>query len=237
MKGGQWMPHRNISKSVIKRLPVYLRILDSLIRRDVEIISSRELSNESGFTAEQIRKDLAYFGAFGTRGTGYNTVFLREKVLKIIGLDQKTNIIVIGAGHLGNALTRYNSSKNPYVNIVAVFDRDPQVIGQRINNIDVLPVEKAPELIKRHNIKVAIITVTANEAQDVVDSIVECGIKAILNFAPAKLHAPEGVHVHNADLTIELQSLIYYSSAEEERLLRLQQEAEDGKSQKMLSLE
>ncbi len=231
------MPNRDISKSVIKRLPVYLRILDNLIRRDVEIISSKELSLESGFTAEQIRKDLAYFGAFGTRGTGYNTAYLREKILKIIGLDKKTNIIVIGAGHLGTALTRYNASKNPYVNIVAVFDKDPHLIGQKINQIEVLPVEKLHDVIKRHMIKVAIIAVPANEAQEAVDGIVKQGITAILNFAPAKLHVPEGVHVHNADLTIELQSLIYYCSAEEERLSRLRHETGEPKSSKMLSLD
>ncbi|MEW5785627.1 MAG: redox-sensing transcriptional repressor Rex [Bacillota bacterium] len=231
------MPNRNISKSVIKRLPVYLRILDNLIRRDIEIISSKDLSNESGFTAEQIRKDLAYFGAFGTRGTGYNTSFLREKILKIIGLDKKTNVIVIGAGHLGTALTRYNDVKNPYVNIVAVFDRDPHLIGERIGNIPVLSVNEAPELIKKYNIKVAIITVPAEEAQQAVDGITSCGVKAILNFAPAKLHVPEGIHVFNADLTMELQSLIYYSSAEEERLSRMSQEFDDAKSPKLLTLD
>ncbi len=231
------MNSRNVSKTVIKRLPVYLRILDNLIRRDVEIVSSRELSLESGFSAEQIRKDLAYFGAFGTRGTGYNTNFLREKLLKIIGLDQKTKIIVIGAGHLGTALTRYNAVKNPYVDIVAAFDRDPHVIGQKIYDIEVLPFEQAYGIIREHNIKVALITVPADSAQEVVDEVVENGVTAILNFAPAKLHAPEGVHIHNSDLTIELQSLIYYSTAEEERLSRLKQGAEEAKSQKMLKLE
>lgn len=231
------MTSRNISKTVIKRLPVYLRILDNLILRDVEIVSSRELSLESGFSAEQIRKDLAYFGAFGTRGTGYNTTFLRDKLLKIIGLDQKTKIIVIGAGHLGTALTRYNAVKNPYVDIVAIFDRDRGVIGQKIRQIRVLPFEQAPGIIMKHNIKVALIAVPAASAQGVVDEIIKHGITAILNFAPAKLHAPEGVHIQNSDLTIDLQSLIYYSTAEEERLSRLQQESEEAKSQKMLKLD
>lgn len=231
------MPHRSAPKSVIKRLPIYLRILDNLVRRDVEIISSRELSNESGFTAEQIRKDLAYFGAFGTRGTGYNTNFLREKILKIIGLDQKTDIVVIGAGHLGMALARYNSSKNPYVTIKGLFDNDPEIIGQKIGQIEVLSYDKVSALIKDHNIKVAILTVPADAAQKVVDEIVSLGIIAILNFTPAKLRVPEGVQVQNADLTIELQSLIYYSTAEEERLARLKRELEQEKSQKMLSLD
>lgn len=223
------MPNRNISKSVIKRLPIYLRILDQLIRRDVEMISSKELSNESGFTAEQIRKDLAYFGAFGTRGAGYNTLFLREKIIKIIGLDSITDTIVIGAGNLGTALTRYNLTKNPYVNVVAAFDKNPNLIGKQIDNLEVLPIEKAPEVIKEYGIKVCLITVPANAAQEVADLVVKHGVKAILNFAPAKLSVPEGVHVHNADLTIELQSLIYYSSAEEERLTRVAREAKDKK--------
>ncbi len=231
------MPNRSISKSVIKRLPIYLRILDQLIRREVEIISSKELSNESGFTAEQIRKDLAYFGAFGTRGSGYNTVFLREKIIKIIGLDSVTDTIVIGAGNLGTALTRYNLTKNPYVNVVAVFDKNPDLIGKKIHNIEVLPIEKSPEIIKKHGIKVCLISVPGDSAQEVADLVVEHGVKAILNFAPVKLSVPEGVHVHNADLTIELQSLIYYSSAEEERLTRLKKEMKDSHSSKSFTHE
>jgi len=231
------MPDRNISKSVIKRLTVYLRILDQLIRRDVEMISSKELSNETGFTAEQIRKDLAYFGAFGTRGAGYNTVFLREKLMKIIGLDRKTDIIVVGAGNLGTALTRYNSIKNPYVSIAAVFDKDPRLVGNRIFDVEVLPIDQAPGLIKEKGIKVCLITVPAQEAQEVADMVADSGVKAILNFAPVKLTVPEDVHVHNADLTIELQSLIYYTSAEEERKIRLQQEMKDGKPAKTFPIE
>lgn len=205
------MSRKNAPKSVIKRLPVYLRILDNLIRRDVEIISSRVLSEETGFTAEQIRKDLAYFGAFGTRGTGYNTSYLREKLLRIIGLDKQTKLIVIGLGHLGKALTRYNVTKNPYVKIVATFDANPDEVGSEIEGIKVQPMENIPQVIKDNNVKVAMITVPADVAQSVVDNLINNGINAILNFAPTKLRVPDYVHVHNADLTIELQSLIYYS--------------------------
>ena len=224
------MSYRNVPKSVVKRLPIYLRILDNLVRRDIEIISSRNLSNESGFTAEQIRKDLAHFGAFGRRGTGYNTVFLREKILKIIGLDQKTNIVVFGAGHLGKALTRYNALKNPYVNIVAVFDKDPQTIGEKIEDIEVYDYGQAASIIRNNKIKVALIAVPAEAAQVVVDDILQYGITAILNLAPAKLHVPEHVRVHNVDLTIELQSLIYYSTAEDERMERLHRELAEEES-------
>ncbi len=226
------MPARNISKSVIKRLPVYLRILDQLIQRRVDMVSSKELSAESGFTAEQIRKDLAYFGAFGTRGAGYNTVYLREKIKKIIGLDKKIDTIVIGAGNLGTALTRYNSSKNPYVNVTAAFDHDSRLVGKRIDGIEILDVNEAPQFITENGIKVAVIAVPAAAAQEAVDLVTRHGIKAILNFAPVKLNVPEDVHVHNADLTIELQSLIYYSSAEEERNERLKKETKAKKTLK-----
>jgi redox-sensing transcriptional repressor len=235
--GDLLMTGQNISKSVIKRLPVYLRILDQLINRKIEMISSKELSGESGFTAEQIRKDLAYFGAFGTRGAGYNTEYLREKIIRIIGLDKVIDTIVIGAGNLGTALTRYNSTKNPYVNVIGVFDRDVRLIGKKIGNIDIYSIEEIHSFIATHEIKVAIIAVPAIAAQEVADLLTGLGVKAILNFAPAKLNVPIGVQVHNADLTIELQSLIYYSSAEEERVKRLKQEVKATKSPKTLLLE
>ena len=213
------MPYRHAPKSVIKRLPIYLRILDNLIRRDIEIISSKELSEETGFTAEQIRKDLAFFGAFGTRGTGYNATYLRDKILKIIGLHKRTSVIVVGAGHLGRALTRYNMTKNPYVNIVGVFDNDTAVVGEKLYTSTIKDVKDMAKFIAENNVKVAILAVPAEYAQGVVEQMVEGGIKAILNFAPTKLDVPKGVHVHNADLTIELQSLIYYTStAEDEEL-------------------
>ncbi|MCL5981767.1 MAG: redox-sensing transcriptional repressor Rex [Firmicutes bacterium] len=204
------MSKRSAPKSVVKRLPVYLRILDSLIRRDVEIISSRVLSEETGFTAEQIRKDLAYFGAFGTRGTGYNTSYLREKLLRIIGLDRQTNLVVVGAGLLGKALTRYNMLKNPYVEVKGIFDANPLEAGGEIEGLKIRPVEEMPDVIKEHQVKVAMVSVPADFAQQVVEDLIRNGITAILNFAPTKLKVPENVHVHNADLTNELQSLIYY---------------------------
>ncbi len=207
------MGEKNAPKSVVKRLPVYLRILDNLLVNDVEIVSSRELSDETGFTAEQIRKDLAFFGAFGTRGTGYNTSFLREKILKIIGLDQHTNIVIVGAGHLGIALTRYNITKNPYVSVVAVFDVDPNIIGEKINGVEVMHISKLKEVSTKHAVKVALLTVPSEQAPIAASEIANSGISVILNFSLTKLHVPDSVYVHNADLSIELQSLIYYATS------------------------
>ncbi len=224
------MPHRLVPKSVIKRLPIYLRILDQLVHRDVEVISSKELSEETGFTPEQIRKDFAYFGAFGTRGTGYYTRFLRNKILKIIGLDRKTNVVVVGAGHLGIAFTRYTIRKNPYVNVVAVFDNDPEVVGTGIVDLEVKHVSDMEQIIRYNDIKVAINSTPADYAQEVADMLVKCGITAILNFAPVKINSPEDVYIHNVDLTNELQSLIYYSTAEHEKISRLNKEKKDDQS-------
>jgi len=207
------------SKSVIKRLPVYLRVLDNLIRREVEIVSSRVLSEETGFTAEQIRKDLAHFGAFGTRGTGYNTDYLRGKLLHIIGLDKQTKLVVVGAGLLGKALTRYNMQKNPYVDIVGIFDANPAGAGSEIGSLKIRPMKDLPEVVKEEQVKVAMVSVPAEFAQQVVNDLVSNGITAILNFAPTKLKVPKEVHVHNADLTNELQSLIYYVMEGEKKQL------------------
>lgn len=210
------MSRRNAPLSIVRRLPMYLRILDNLIKKDIEIISSRMLSNLTGFTAEQIRKDLAYFGAFGTRGTGYNIVYLREKLLKIIGLDKETNVIVVGSGDLGKAFGRYNIAKNPYIRVVGMFDVSPEVLGREVEGLIIEHTDKMPEVIREYKVIVAILSVTAEQAQVVVEQLVKMGIKAILNFAPTKLNVPEDVYVHNSDLTIDLQSLIYFSSAGEE---------------------
>ncbi len=206
--------NRDAPKSVIRRLPIYLRILDNLMRNEVDVVSSRELSEETGFTAEQIRKDLAFFGAFGTRGTGYHTNVLRENILRIIGLDVQTNIIVVGAGHLGTALVRYNSTKNPYVNVVAAFDIDPEGVGTRILDVEVMHSSRMKEIVERHEVKVAVLAVPSKQAQAAADVIVNSGVSVIFNFSSIKLQVPENVYVHNVDLSIELQSLIYYANSE-----------------------
>ncbi len=207
--------HKRIPRSVIRRLPVYLRTLDNLVKNDVEVVTSMELSERTGFTAEQIRKDLGHFGTFGTRGTGYHAEALRNELLKIIGLYEKTAVIVVGAGHLGTALLRYNVNRNPYTNVVAAFDTSPDVMGQRILDVEVLPVSRMPEVVRKHNVKAAILAVPSENVQAAADQVVKSGVEVIFNFAPIWVQAPPGVFVHNADLSIELQSLIYYATREE----------------------
>ncbi len=194
-----------------KRLPVYLRVLDSLIKKGVDLVNSERLSEETGFTAELIRKDLSFFGTFGARGRGYYTEILRKNILKVIGLDKLTKVIIVGVGHLGIALIRFNITKNPYIKVVAAFDIAPAIIGEKIIDVEVMHVSKMKEIVSRYAVDVAILTVSSEQAQRAFNDIVQSGVKVIYNFVPVKLDVPEGIYVHSTDLSIELQSLKYYA--------------------------
>lgn len=194
----------------IRRLPVYLRALEELQAEDHEMVSSADLAARTGYSSEQIRKDLAHFGAFGTRGVGYHTDVLIDRLRRILGLHREVPIALVGAGHLGTALVRYNRTRHRDVRIVAVFDSDPGRIGQEIEGVVIEPAERMEEVIRAAGIRVAVIAVPAGAAQEVARRLVRAGVEAILNFAPVSLQVPPGVVVQNIDLTLELQSLAYY---------------------------
>lgn len=202
-----------IPEAAIKRLPVYLRVLEETAAADIHIISSAELAEKTGFSPEQIRKDLAYFGAFGTRGVGYDTSSLSRRISRILGLHNGVKVVLIGAGHLGYALARYSIPRHKDVQISAIFDADPAKIGQDVMGLSVQPMEDLVQTVKEQGIKVGIITVPAAAAQGTAELLQDAGVEAILNFAPAKLRLNPNVFVQNIDLTIELQSLAYYTSA------------------------
>jgi redox-sensing transcriptional repressor len=205
-----------IPEAAIKRLPVYLRVLEEMASADVPIISSAELAEKTGFSPEQIRKDLAYFGAFGTRGVGYDTILLSRRISRILGLHRGVNAALVGAGHLGYALARYSISRHKDVRITAIFDIDPAKIGTEIMGIPIYSMTTMKERVRAEAIKIGIITVPASAAQAAAELLQQAGVEAILNFAPAKLRLESGVFVQNIDLTIELQSLAYYTSASDE---------------------
>lgn len=206
------MRNPKIPDAAIKRLPVYLRILGDLITEEVDIVSSADLSEKTGFSPEQIRKDLAYFGAFGTRGVGYDTEVLSRRIKRILGLHKGVNAALIGAGNLGTALARYSLQKHKDVRIAAIFDNDWDKIGKKIQDTEILPLEDLVPVCRKLGVKIGIITVPAPEAQKVADVLVSAGVEAILNFSPWKLRVPRSIYVQNIDLTIELQSLAYYTS-------------------------
>lgn len=209
------MRRTHIPDAAIRRLPVYLRVVQEMAAADVSIISSAELAEKTGLSPEQIRKDLAYFGAFGTRGVGYDTAMLSRRISRILGLHQGVNACLVGAGHLGYALARYSISQHKDIQIIAIFDVDPAKIGTDVMGVKVQPMSEMVETCRKQGVKIGIVTVPSTEAQATAELLKEGGVEAILNFAPAKLKLDD-VFVQNIDLTIELQSLAYYTSASED---------------------
>lgn len=207
------MVKARIPEAAIRRLPVYLRALEELAEDGVEVVSSAELAVRAGFTPEQIRKDLAYFGAFGTRGVGYDPQLLSRRLKRILGLTGEVKVALVGAGNLGTALARHNLTRHKEVRIAAIFDRDWDKIGKSIAGVEIQPIEDLEEEIRAQRIKMAIIAVPPGEAQMVADQLMAAGVEAILNFSPAKLQAKPGTHLQSIDLMTELQALAYYTSS------------------------
>lgn len=198
-----------VPEATVTRLSVYSRFLERLDRNGVTTISSGEIAEGVGVSPAQVRKDLAYFGEFGTRGVGYNVKDLLRYTLKILGLDQKWPLVLVGAGNLGFALCTYKGFNDRGFSIVAVFDNDLLKIGKMIGHLEVLPMEKMPEVIAKHGVRIGIIAVPPRAAQDVADYMVKNGLEAILNFAPITLNLPERVEVRNVDLSVKLEILTF----------------------------
>ncbi|MBE3593510.1 MAG: redox-sensing transcriptional repressor Rex [Candidatus Carbobacillus altaicus] len=213
MKGGKTVQKEReqpISDTVIKRLPIYLRYLTYLERMGVRTVSSYQMGKELGQNPAQIRKDLAYFGEFGRKGIGYEVGYLIKKIRQILHLDQLIPVALVGAGHLGTALARYNAFQQDNMRIVAIFDHSPLKAGRDVDGLKVQPMKELKSTIQEKDIRVGIITVPDYAAQEVADQLIEAGVEAIMNFAPIIIHTPPNIRVHHADLTTELHSLAYY---------------------------
>lgn len=199
---------RRIPETTIRRLPAYLRALS---RWASERITSDALGQAAGYSSEQVRKDLAYFGAFGTRGVGYDVIMLRDEIRRILRLDQGIRAVVIGSGRLGTALVRHADESASDVEIAAVVDVDPAIVGTTLDHLTVEPLEQLEALIHARHIGMGIITVPSVAAQSVCDRLVSAGVRAILNFAPGTLAVKEPrVFVQQIDLTLEMQALAYF---------------------------
>lgn len=204
------MKTMKISEAVVRRLPVYLRFLNELSKKNVQTVSSQDLGQKLDLNPAQIRKDLAYFGEFGKKGIGYDVDYLIEKIRQILKLDKIIPVALVGAGNLGRALCNYNAYLKDNMKIVAVFDSHESKIGDTINNLKVKSTGEMKATIQELKVRIGIITVPAAEAQQVAHQFVEAGVEAILNFAPMIIKVPAEVRVHHADFTTELQSLAYY---------------------------
>ncbi len=198
----------NIPSITVRRLSLYYRAL--LESRKKDVISSNELSKLTGFGAAQIRRDLAYFGQFGVPGKGYSIEVLKREILKILGIDKEWRVALVGVGNLGSALLSYKGFREQGFNIIAAFDADVRKIGKTLENINIQDISELREAINKLSIKMAIVTVPGTFAQSVINSLVKCGVKAILNFAPIRPNVPKNVELLNIDLSIELERLAYF---------------------------
>jgi len=198
-----------IPEATIQRLSIYSRFLERLEKKGVITVSSGDIAKGVGVSPAQVRKDLAYFGEFGTRGVGYNVKDLIHYILKILGLTKPWPVILVGAGNLGTALCTYRGFLDRGFNIVGVFDNDLLKIGKRIQDLDVLPLERIPEVVKEHDVKIGIIAVPLGAVQDIAHELVRAGIKALLTFGPVVLDLPSDVIVRNVDLAVKLEILTF----------------------------
>lgn len=201
---------KKISDSTISRLSTYYRTLTNLIEQGIETVSSDEIAEINNITSAQVRKDLSFFGSFGKRGLGYKTKDLQEEIAKILGLKKIWNIALVGVGNIGRALVHYDEFRKQGFLFKALFDKDPEKIGKEINGLRIYDIEDACYVAKENKIEIAIIAVPAKSAQAVVDSLVACGIRAFLNFAPITIKVPQDVMIKNENMSIELEALSYY---------------------------
>ena len=199
-----------ISQAVIRRMPRYYRYLGELLESGVERISSGDLSKLMKVTASQIRQDLNNFGGFGQQGYGYNVQYLYDEIGKILGLTQTHNIIIVGAGNLGLAIANYMRFERLGFKLVALFDVDPELIGQEVRGVAIRPVEELDAFCKNNQVDIAALTMPKDNADNIARKVVELGIKAIWKFAHVDLDvAAEGVVVENVHLSDSLMQLSY----------------------------
>ena len=203
-------PAVEVPEVVIERLPQYVRTLTHLLEEGVEVTNSQQLGEQLQVTPAQIRKDLSYFGRFGKQGRGYRVRHLLTELKQILGLDSEWNVAVIGVGRLGNAILNYPGFNPDGFHLVAAFDNNPRNVGQEVGGIVVQPMSDLAETVTSRNITIAIVAVPSPDTQSVVDLLVECGVRAILNYAPINAQVPAGVRVRSIDPVLALQSMTYY---------------------------
>ncbi len=209
----QGEPGRNeVPEVVVGRLPQYVRTLSQLLEDGVQIANSQQLGEKLQITPAQIRKDLSYFGRFGKQGRGYRVQHLLDELKQILGLTSRWNVAVVGVGRLGRAILNYPGFTPDGFQLVAALDDNPEVVGQQVGGLTVLPVGNLAEVVNQNQVSIAIVAVPIAHTQAVIDRVVECGVRAILNYAPISPQVPPGVNVRNIDPVLSLQSMTYYLS-------------------------
>jgi len=200
----------HIPDVVILRLPSYLRVLSVLEEENAEIVSSRELGERLRMTPAQIRKDLSYFGKFGKQGKGYNVSQLLKELHQILGLDRDWSVAIIGMGRLGKAILDYGDLTPRGFRIIAAFDRDPEQIGKKVGGLVIKDIAELTAVVKNQDVDIGIVAVPPTQAQEAIDCLVECGIRAILNYAPVSARVPKDVLLEEVDPVLALQTMTYH---------------------------
>jgi len=208
------MSANTVPDMVVARLPLYLRSLTYMQNEGHRVVSSQELAESLGLSPAQIRKDLSHFGKFGKQGTGYSIPHLRSQLEKILQVDTQWPMALVGAGDLGQAVMHYGGFRTRGFYIDCVFDSDPAKIGHSIGDFVILPPETICDEVAKRRIRIAVVAVPADSAQQVVDQLVRAGIRAILSYAPISLSVPEGVLVQQIDPVVHLQYMTFYLQKE-----------------------
>jgi len=204
------MASNEVPDIVVGRLPIYLRALTFMTEEGRQITSSQELSQKLGISSAQIRKDLSHFGEFGKQGTGYEISYLRDQLKGILHVERTWPVALVGYGDLGHALAHYGGFAPKGFEIVAVFDNDPEKIGQQVAGKTVMDIAELTKVVRERSIKVGIMALPSSAAQKVADMLVEAGVKAILNYAPINISLPPEVRVQYIDPAAHLQHMTYY---------------------------
>lgn len=215
----------DIPTAAISRLVTYLRILEQLEAQDISRTSSTDLAERAGVTAFQVRKDLAYFGRFGTRGMGYTVPILKRELVRVLGLNQTWNVVIIGMGRLGQAIANYPGASDYQFQYVGLFDVNPGIIGQRIRGLTVQHVQDLPDFTRHNRVDLGFVAVPPDRAQDAAQGLVDAGVRGILNFAPVVIQPRtlergglqeisdewRAVIVENVDFLAGMKRLAFYT--------------------------
>jgi len=204
-------PPRQIPEATVARLPVYLRALQDTAAEHKATISSERLAEMAGVNAAKVRKDLSYFGSYGTRGVGYDVEYLLFHIRRELGLTHDWPCVIVGMGNLGQALAKYGGFHERGFVIAGLVDTDPAKVGQRINDLTIEHIDDLPRILVDRKVSIGVIATPAAAAQEVADRMVAAGISSILNFAPTVIAVPDDISVRKVDVAVELQILSFYN--------------------------
>jgi redox-sensing transcriptional repressor len=202
---------RQIPEATVARLPVYLRALQEISAEEGSTISSERLAAMAGVNAAKVRKDLSYFGSYGTRGVGYDVEYLLFQIRRVLGLTHDWPCVIVGMGNLGQALANYGGFHDRGFVVAALVDSDRRKVGRKLAGLTIDHPDDLDRLVAERNITIGVIATPAAAAQEVADRMVAAGITSILNFAPTVISVPDGISVRKVDLAVELQILSFYN--------------------------